>query len=148
VKVIFLDIDGVMNSMRSMHRLYHAGHGRFNDIPVHETVGPLNKIIKHTDAKIVISSTWRKLHNSFSMAYILFLCGVKGEVIDSTPVIHNKQRGFEIKTWLEQRDDIEAFVVLDDDSDMDDVRDHFVKVNNKMGLTYKNAEEAIEILTR
>lgn len=148
MKVIFLDIDGVMNSQNSVKRLYKEGHGYFNDIPVPETIGPLNKIVSATGAGVVISSTWRKLMNLQGLSYVMFLCGFKGELLGTTPVIHNVERGIEIQRWIDSRatKKITNFVILDDDSDMAHLTNHHIKVNNKVGLTFADAERAIAIL--
>ena len=63
MKVIFLDIDGVLNSDTDFFELRKFGH------PVNEIKGSkvinrgclalLQQIIEDTDAKIVLSSTWR-----------------------------------------------------------------------------------------
>ena len=63
MKVIFLDIDGVLNSSIDFFELRKFGH------PVNEIKGSkvinrghlalLQQIIEDTDAKIVLSSTWR-----------------------------------------------------------------------------------------
>jgi hypothetical protein len=150
MKVIFLDIDGVMNSEQSTIRLYHKGYGYYNDIPVPETVGPLNKIVAMTNAKIVISSTWRKLTNIHGLGYILFLTGVRAELVGTTPVIHNVERGVEIQAWLDQHqgEEVTHFVILDDDRDVAHLDDHFVHVDCKVGLTFDDADKAIDILNK
>jgi len=149
MKAIFLDIDGVMNSTKSSHRLYLQGYGYFNGIPVPETVGPLNKIIAMTGAQIVISSSWRKKTNIFGLEYLLFLTGVRGEIIGVTPTIHNVERGVEIQEWLDtDGKDATHFVILDDSTDVAHLTEHHVKVDDNVGLTFANAEKAIEILTK
>jgi len=55
MKVIFLDIDGVLNSVKSM---IESKYEKWSDEPSIENIGWLNYIIEKTDAKIVISSTW------------------------------------------------------------------------------------------
>jgi len=52
MKVIFLDIDGVLN-------VIPQGHDKYGGIFHPEFVENLRTIIEATDAKIVISSTWR-----------------------------------------------------------------------------------------
>lgn len=56
MKVIFLDIDGVLNS-----RTYDRKRNWNEQTDIDETRLPLIKeIVDATDAKIVLSSTWRQ----------------------------------------------------------------------------------------
>ena len=61
MKIIFLDIDGVMNSEKSLNDFFEQdGEERFEHwIPHPMHVKWLNKITDETGAKIVISSPWR-----------------------------------------------------------------------------------------
>ena len=148
MKIIFLDIDGVLNSQYSMAKNFDQGKR-----PIHTTfpyidhVSCLNEITDKTGAKIVISSTWRKLHNLRSLQDILYLCHVKADVISLTPVIHNKKRGDEIQKWLDDTEEtIESFVILDDDSDMVHLMHRLVNVDNSIGLTLGDVVKAVTML--
>lgn len=68
MKVIFLDIDGVMNTeprMRELYKQWEDGkitrkeYFRLHDAPFDGTILPLKRIVETTGAKIVLSSTWR-----------------------------------------------------------------------------------------
>lgn len=70
MKVIFLDIDGVMNSENhaiEMHKLLEEGKMTSKqyyttwDLPYEGTILPLKKIIDKTGAVVVLSSSWRLL---------------------------------------------------------------------------------------
>jgi hypothetical protein len=68
-------------------------------------------------------------------------------IIGKTPRLTGKQRGEEIKKWLDNyQGNVESFVVLDDDDDMDAVYDNFVQTKHDYGLTYVEGFKAIEIL--
>lgn len=129
-------------------------------MPAKEHIDRLNKIIEATDAKVVITSTWRKLCGDVSMwNYFLVACGFKGQVLGTTPIL-NTYRGLEIETWLKIYEDehatpktsyyyegkIESFIILDDDNDMLNLKDHLVLTNNKLGLQDEQVEEAIKKL--
>ncbi len=147
-KIIFLDIDGVLNVNFPSHDEYgRSFHPHF--------VENLRYIIKKTQAKIVISSTWR-----FSGLVIMKEMWEKrqlpGEVIDITPHIDICKRGEEIEYWL-KNNEVDSYVIVDDDNDMlESQQENFIKtsgnishednVNNGMGLTLKCAKKAIEIL--
>jgi predicted mannosyl-3-phosphoglycerate phosphatase (HAD superfamily) len=61
VKVIFLDIDGVLCNHESISAGYKTRTAPEQDPygPHVDCVAALNRIIKETGAKIVVSSTWR-----------------------------------------------------------------------------------------
>lgn len=149
-KVIFLDIDGVLNVYCEGRDEYGCTfHKHFED--------NLSWIIKQTKAKIVISSTWR-----FSGLEILKEMwdkrGLPGEVIDITPDLNNLKRGDEIQHWLDNNKVIN-YVIVDDDNDMLDIQknnfvqtsgnyDHLDCVDIGYGLTRKCSERIVEILNK
>lgn len=163
MKVIFLDIDGVLNNVRTANNPRDSfGVDRLDK----DCIRRLNKITDTTGAVIVISSTWRKMYLWSFTQGILFNKlreeGVTGAIIGITPddrecgYINEEYpdgsrgiRGYEIKHWLNKsRQDVEAFVILDDDSDMVDLFDHFVHIKDgwKTGILDEHVEKAIEIL--
>jgi hypothetical protein len=135
MKVIFLDMDGVLNSADYLAR-WRKGEQRKKQIRNKEdrwvemidkkAVKLLNEVIEATDAKVVISSTWRILNSADMMQSYLNKKGFKGEVIGQTPRMPFDQRGDEIKRWLDTHKNIESFVIFDDDSDMDAVKERFI----------------------
>lgn len=155
MKIIFLDIDGVLNVIPHEYDQYGSlFHKQFEN--------NLRNIIEKTDAKIVISSTWRKsgLHVMKSM---WMHRGLAGEIIDCTPQIyynHNKVvRGHEIQEWLNKNPQVTSYVILDDDKDMLTYQlENFVLCAENLnhddcvdlgyGLTKKCAEKAILILNK
>ena len=60
MKIIFLDIDGVLNSAAYRSQL---GMRYFSEIIDRRKMPLLQKIVKETDAQIVLTSTWRKFWN-------------------------------------------------------------------------------------
>jgi len=157
MKIIFLDIDGVLNSKNSMRR---AGKCIFNDNPDPIHIKWLNYIIEKTGAVVVISSVWRKNCSSSYIWRLLALLGFKGEVQGSTPSTGDI-RGNEIRCWIDRYNNgkdwhltdrdkklepIESFVILDDDADMGNFANRLVQCENENGLTKKEAEKAIKIL--
>lgn len=165
MKVIFLDIDGVLN-------VYPQGRDKFGSKFHKEFEENLKHIIDETGAKIVISSTWR-MSGLEVMKEMWKHRHLPGEVIDITPletvIIEENDdmsrhddvwRGHEIKHWLENHTDVENYVILDDDSDMlVEQLSHFVKTSDNpdhedsvngigYGLTRKCAEIAIDILNK
>ena len=145
MKILFLDIDGVLNNQDAFRK---------KDLdPIDEdNVIQLNRIIDATDCKIVISSVWRRCNTVGSLRSMLELKhGVrKDSIIDFTPIFNRlAPRGHEIEAWLE-KNDRPHFVILDDDNDMllYQEREHFVQTSFKKGLTKELADKAIEILNK
>lgn len=161
MKVIFLDIDGVLNSEASMRDFGIRNTWNDNPHPMH--IEWLNMIVEKTGAKVVISSTWRTSGSPHMFGRLLYLLGFIGEVIDRTPNL-DTERGTEIKSWLFSHIDkldrcknlqwapswmepIESFVILDDDDDMLELSaTNLVLIKDGTGLQEEHALKAIEIL--
>lgn len=144
MKVIFLDIDGVLNSWNG---LIPRGGQSLKDIYI-EHIEVLRWLLKKTDARIVVSSTWRRGRSVDDLRQLLYNYGLPSKyIIDKTPTL-GTQRGDEIKAWLNNsKEEIESFVVIDDDGDMDAVEENFVQTKGDYGLTYVEAYQCIKILT-
>jgi len=122
VKILFLDIDGVLNWSGTKERVHNR---QFIGIDP-EMVARFNRIVDaHPDLKIVISSTWRhsfsysdEIRDFEGLKKYLADRGVKGEVLGATP--QHFGRGdlvSEIEEWLRDNPTlVDSFVVLDDDT--------------------------------
>jgi hypothetical protein len=113
VDIIFLDIDGVLWTVPNEYRkrqftpaqkrklCYTHKKDRYFLDPI--ACAALNHLLKIVpDARIVISSTWRKGHTHKQMEHILIKSGVslaKGRVIGSTPGSKSGFRGGEVNAW-------------------------------------------------
>ena len=142
MKIIFLDIDGVLNNRESLKDGVEI---------VPELVLNLENICEQTGAKIIISSTWRILHPQEEIEFVLGCAGLSRDtVIGCTPRLKGDvKRGEEIKRWIDEVEEIavDNFVILDDDSDMlDEQMDHFIKTDRISGLTKEDVNRAIDIL--
>lgn len=153
MKLIFLDIDGVMVTHATWGQ--RRDHGHANADPT--CIAVLNHIIAQTGADIVVTSVWRLDRNLAELREIINLhFGITGRVVDRTPRLIKKQdgiyvaqeRGEEIAAWLNdyERYPIESFVILDDDADMGALKDRLVQTSFERGLTMADAERAIELL--
>jgi len=124
MKVIFLDIDGVLNVCTKQR-------DEFGSIFHKEFVDNLRHIVEETNAKIVITSTWR-FSGLNTMKEMWLKRNLPGEVIDITPFKSKKEkktlgwsnlpfrerceRGEEIKDWLELNE-VDSYCIIDDDCD-------------------------------
>jgi hypothetical protein len=147
MKLIFLDIDGVMNNQTEAKK--SKFHESLEFAP--SCVRNLKRIISETDAKIVISSSWRRGETVESMKERIFVYyGLDEYVIGITPHYHETIRGLEIADYLAHKynEVIEGFVILDDDIDMGSLMKHHVKTNHIYGLTEADADKAIYTLNK
>ena len=139
IKVIFLDVDGVLNSKQD-------GNSLLLRTDLHLQL--LREIVAATGAKIVLSSSWRmgpvKIRNTLSDRLEDF--GLK--IMDSTPILSGlSSRGDEIRQWLKDCGyTVEKFVILDDDDDMEEFTDNLVQTDSENGLQEKETLRCIELL--
>ena len=131
MKILFLDIDGVLN-------VDYADRDQFGHIFRDEYVQNLKEIIEKTGVKIVISSTWKD-KGIERMLNLWKERNLPGEIIDITPdcvdvfeatnIVYYDQvkRGHEIKLWLDRHPEVTKYVILDDIQDfLDEQQDYFV----------------------
>ena len=146
-KLIFLDIDGVLNG--------HESHGNGYCGTRPDCVARFNRILSATGAAIVVSSAWRYLVLSGSMTIVglenlLLSHGVdcREKIRDVTrPDVGDEMRGLQISLWLKSRKfPPDAYVVLDDMDDISAYGHPFVRTESKTGLTDEDADRAIAIL--
>ena len=151
MNIIFLDIDGVLNSHRKLKEVYertHKPHSGYN-YPFDEIcLSNLKVLVELTNSKLVITSSWRKDKKGINkIIEVLKEYELDQYIIGYTPIL-NKPRGIEIQEYLNQLDYNPNFIILDDDTDMDNLIDYLIKTNIKVGLTEENVEEAILKLTK
>jgi hypothetical protein len=132
VSVIFLDIDGVLNTYKE--------HGKYGHNYVDpEKIKIVEKIVSATGAKIVISSNWR-----FDMDFVRkSLPTLASHIIGNTGITGN--RISEIEEWMEGKE-IDSYVVIDDLLLL--FPDNLVHINDQRGITIQDAAKAINILNR
>ena len=155
MKLIFLDIDGVLN---------YEGYGRFTSAgtrfidPV--LVKRLKKIIDATGAKVVFSSTWRKGFYDICSGYndtvdardyselVAELEKYGVEIFGVTPLCGDIMRGEEIQRFIEQwqGEKIERFVILDDIPIMYPYQSRLVCTDYFFGISEDDVESAVHLL--
>lgn len=146
MRVIFLDIDGVLNH-QGMTNEDWTKYGTCGGSIDPKCVKILNDLTDEYPCKIVVSSTWR-LDGLMKVREALVEAGVTAEIIGTTPrlMYSGSVRGNEIKSWMDVRTDVESYVILDDDSDMlYPQRFNFINVDPYVGLTYRDTFRAGQI---
>ena len=162
MKVIFLDIDGVLNCATSKSRCIDDVCGVIHGIDS-DKVKRLAKIVEATGAKIILSSDWKdgwsKYYTSQKPSHAKYLDNhlyKKGKLTikDKTPNTHKGSwfRGSEILAYLRMHQDIENYVILDDtffdDFANKEIEEHLVLTNQEVGLTDGDVKNAIKILLK
>ena len=160
MKVIFLDIDGVLNCSTSKSHCVED-NGRVIKGIDSDKVKRLAKIVEATGAQIILSSDWkdgwRKYYASQKPSHAKYLDNhlyKKGKrtIKDKTPNTNKGTwfRGEEILTYLRSHSDITDYVILDDtffeDFSIKEIEEHLVLTDYKVGLTDTDVEKAIKIL--
>lgn len=151
MNIIFLDIDGVLNSSRvyasGFTRPYdwdgcylHKEAAKFDPI----AVGLINQLAKKADAKIVISSAWRQDHSVVDLRALLTIGRLAVErIIDKTIHMHGDQRGLEVKEWLD-RHDVDKYVIFDDGCDFLPGQ-MLIRTDNDDGFVWRHYKQACEV---
>lgn len=186
-KIIFLDIDGVLNGYGFggyigwkivcffKNKYIKNWYRKVTDpCGVHESkMKKLAKIVKRTNAKIVMSSSWRfgwwetpyeemwKDQKKLTDLFIKYNI----EVIDITPKLKSGKRDEEILQWLSKHEDeVENFIILDDENSFMRVFDNderFIQTSTvtlgqmicghwkeRTGLKRRHVKEAIRVLNK
>ena len=160
--IVFLDIDGVVNTIQIDTKPYknkRRKQGKFyfdicspgdKRISNRQAIMWLNKLCIETKAEIVISSTWRISLDLEELKETLINSGLLPEikVIGTTPLLNDQIRGEEINAYLQENKDISAFVILDDDVDMGDLKEYLVQTNTYVGFTYNEYLKAKKIFEK
>ena len=144
-KVIFLDVDGVLNNGAWAIEMFDKGIRVYHDDLLYEpSLEQLRRIVDATGAVIVVSSSWRQI----PIAYLHlkeWLEKFGMEINDKTPYVGG-ERGDDITAWFNRHPGDWKYVILDDDDDMGIHMPHLVRTSFDEGLTMKEADRCIEML--
>lgn len=144
MKILFLDIDGVLNSHYD-YTIIPNNEEKISNQIFSRPVKILNDFVKKYDLKIVITSTWRILPRLKEKIIPLLtergLENADKRIIGYTKRFFNLPRGCEIESYITQHNQsleekIIDYVIFDDDSDMLlEQQKHFFEIDNCIGLT-------------
>ncbi|MBO5476965.1 MAG: hypothetical protein J6A15_04370 [Clostridia bacterium] len=150
MNIIFLDVDGVLNSGEFREERYKILK---RAVRTEEFFDPtcmecLREIVEATDAKIVITSSM--LINDMEL-----LKNKLGEynikLYDKTKY-YGDMRGAQIREWLAEHDNVKNYIILDDDYFIDypGLDEHIVKTSfySGKGLNKSHVPKAIKLLKR
>jgi len=160
MSLLFLDIDGVLNSAAWLYASDRPEGMEFlgNEhlmVSNPAAVARLNLILSKSGAEVVISSSWRHGFDPGRMQDILDRAGFSGKVIGATPTWmgNGNVRGDEIQAWLDDNGGRgkatenygwpDPFVILDDDADMAHLLPKLVHTTWAHGLLDEHVEAAL-----
>lgn len=139
--VIFLDVDGVLHSLFG------------DDLFAEGCCSLFEQLVKHTGAKIVLSSTWRL--EAANMAELDKMLEDRGLLpVEERTLDLGTHREFEICEWLDRHPEVTNWIAIDDMDlvvrDNDHARrlqGHFVRTDMNVGLTPPDADLALRLLS-
>lgn len=135
MKVLFLDVDGVLNHNKTRERC-------LNYIGVDKVLAQrLTKWLSDKDIKVVLSSTWRRFPEMHSH---LEENGIQW--VSITPYLNGLDRGLEIDAWLSANPQVTDWAILDDTADMRPHMNRLVLTNPALGVTDGNLAQVKNLL--
>lgn len=145
---LFLDIDGVLNSMDYLK----ANPGAFDRKDVTRALDPaacarLEAVLTRTNAVIVVSSVWRLNHSRGELQRFLHQRGAhSAQVVGVIPHLCGR-RGQDIQGWMDDQPILSTrYAIVDDDSDMEHLMDKLVKTSFQHGLLDEHVERLVAML--
>ncbi|QDJ96453.1 hypothetical protein Xoosp13_267 [Xanthomonas phage Xoo-sp13] len=164
-KIIFLDFDGVINSVRSVvadQKCVNALQAKHAILAGHKIASGFDpvavkliwQICNKLDAYIVVSSAWRKAININDIRKIFhtefgWSSGPDERIIGVTGRHDNGFRGDEIQAWIDSHTvGITNFqyIIVDDSYDFHDHQHkRFIQTDPYNGFSYENYSKALEL---
>lgn len=162
--VIFLDVDGVLNS-ETHSRLHGWGRatrkhesGRVKKAKLSlPSFHLINDLCRQVDAQVVISSSWRLSDHGEKLSYWRMLFSDLAEltnhknavdVIGLTPDLGDDfVRGDEVQAWLSDNPWVGRFVIIDDVHEFHPSQEpFFVQTDDAVGFTINDQVKALSLL--
>ena len=158
-KILFLDIDGVLNSAD-----WYAGQRNgLGDLAHFDPtlVRRVDEIAGRTGAAVVVSSAWRLSHPLDELRALLRRAGlVSAPIIGETPeieggILDGLVRAVEILHWLEDHPEearaqggatVRRFAILDDLADFGPLAPWHVRTSLDVGVTRADVERTVALL--
>lgn len=149
MKILFLDIDGVLNSNRTAvafngypHDFSEKDAVKFDNV----AIGLIQKLCKETGCKVILSSDWRYSSTIEEVSYAFNIACIGCTSITSDYEI---SRGAEIQAWLNEHSEVTHYAIVDDIAQMlSSQASNFVQTDPEVGLSLRNYLDLKHILTR
>lgn len=143
MKILYLDIDGVINSRRTAEAFEgYPWNAKSLENFDKVAIALIQRLCEITDCKIVLSSSWRADPNWKDLAEQLDL-----PIIDRTPIKISSNRGEEVAMWLREHPEVTQYAIVDDtDEFLEEQRPFFVQTCPYNGLSYDNYMKLKDLL--
>lgn len=136
-RILFLDIDGVLNSDRTMTAFGGYPHSfgaldmtRFDSV----ALALVRRLCRETGCSVVLSSDWRYSCTAHEAAK-----GLDLPIMGITPMDVTGTRAMEIEAWLAAHPDVFAYAVVDDIRDIEDLHgERWILTDPAFGLSLAN----------
>lgn len=144
LRVLFLDIDGVLNSTRSMLAFgrYPQTIGELRLYCDEIAISLLQRFCDSAGISVVLSSSWRTEYSTKALADAFEL-----PIVSATPAFGYATRAEEIDAWLQANPPVECYAIIDDLNDGEDSpmlqhqQSRFVLTDGHEGLTMAKFRE-------
>jgi hypothetical protein len=158
--LLFLDIDGVLNSVQYYKKMKYVPQQpsvrTFRHMLDESAVAHLQTIIDHTQCEVVITSTWRRIYELEEIIRIFEDAGLRMPVpfIGTTPIFHGSnmygmRRGDEVRAWMNKlplRGVDRTYCCIDDGNGYLPTQ-NLVLVDNEYGIRAMDVERIVHILS-
>ena len=152
--IIFLDIDGVLNSLKWRESFITKVMRKNNEKLEIRLLDPLPiylllKLIRKTSSRIVMSSAWRNGKKTYfwRLFYDMGFRFKLSDFIGETPDLHDKKRGYEIQKWIQDNNYTGKYIILDDDNDfLKGQLEFLIRTNHKYGFSINDYYKALNLL--
>ena len=148
--VIFLDVDGVLISLKHQIKMRELHHEiRFGlKVPLDwYCIQNFFQLVKDTDSDVVLASGWRKYEEGIRRIKQIFsFYQLEGHYVGETDCLFKGTRTEEVLKYLESHP-YKNFALLDDMRQFG-LEKNQVVVNRQVGFTSKDAEAAKKILMK
>lgn len=151
---IFLDIDGVLNNVRSFERQYQYSQKGieipyiYQDID-YNCVMVLKQLCQELpNCHIVLSSSWRNHSKAVKQLEALFQHHDLPPIESKTPCLKNACRGVEIEKYCKEHNiSFDDIVILDDEDAMEKLSHRLVQTDfHHAGLKEEHIKEVFRLL--
>ncbi|TLG72731.1 HAD domain-containing protein [Culicoidibacter larvae] len=155
MRILFLDVDGVLNSHDYLGRSEALAEGDPYKYIERDKLAILQELVYGYDFKVVLHSTWKNLFderlvpvNKLGKALLQALADFDIVLFDKTLTV-DYERQLEIVAWLKAHATlpIENYIIIDDAKiDWQELRPHVIQTNEWYGLTREDARQVSDII--
>lgn len=154
-RLLFLDIDGVLNSQRWVESGAMRSHSKMEQHFDPAACRLLNDVIRRTSCGLVLSSSWRIMTATGWIERVIRERGCPlATFYGETPNLHgvgsdDDRRGREISAWIHNAKWTGSHVIVDDSNDMGfEQRKYLVRTSWQEGMTEKTVDDIESMFER